>query len=59
MCRFKQTPEMKEMHEKCKPYLVHKGVDVSFKEGTPKEIKDLFEKWKKMYRKMNEEICEY
>ena len=50
---------MKEMHEKCKPYLVHKGVDVSFKEGTPEEIKDLFEKWKKMYRKMHEEICEY
>ena len=59
MCRFEQTPEMKAMHEKCEPYLIRKGVDVSFAEGTPDEIKILFENWKQMWKKMHEEICGY
>lgn len=32
------TPEMEKLQSEVDPYIVMKGTDVTYKEGTPKEI---------------------
>ena len=54
MCSFLQPPEMQAMHDECEPYIVRNVSGVSFKEGTPNKIKELFEQWKKEYKKLYE-----
>lgn len=53
--RLIETPEMMELYEMCKPYLILKGTKRDFVEGTPEEIKKAYEKWSKLWDEMFEE----
>ena len=48
------TPEMDELYEKFSPYLVPNIVGAKFKEGTPKEIIELHEKFVQLGKEQRE-----
>lgn len=58
--RFIESEKVRKLGEEVDPYLIF-GIDgVTFKEGTPDEIKKKHELWKKLYSeesKLAEEIC--
>ena len=53
--RFVEPPELRAMYDECKPYFALSTEEVSFKEGTPDRIKELYEQWKKEYKKIDDE----
>ena len=50
--RIIEPEELKKLYEEVKPYLVRSTNGTTFKEGTPDEIKEKFERWKTEYSKL-------
>ncbi len=46
--------DLRKLKDEINPYLVRSSKGTTFKEGTPDEIKEKFEIWKKRYR----DFCE-
>lgn len=47
--RFIESKRTRKLYQEVKPYLIYGIEGVTFKEGTPDEIKEKHELWKKLY----------
>lgn len=56
--RVPDTPEMKEMWKKIKPYLIYEGLEVTLAEDAPEEIRKIHDEYFKLFDQRYREVWE-
>lgn len=56
--RVPDTPEMKEMWQKFKPYLICEGLEVTLAEDAPEEIRKIHDRYFELSKKRYREVWE-